>query len=310
MKEGQPSFTAIGSAMMRAGHVLFDGTPKILQDDLALGLSGFENEAALARALGELHHNEEQRSTPEFAQFLFRSLRAIMAVRNRYAEDELRSARQRSVTQYVLLGAGLDSFAYSRQDWPEGLHVFEIDYPSSQQWKRTRLRELQVGLPTNLTFVPIDFEHQTLREALAVGGYRMEAPAFFSWLGVTQYLTPAVTLGTLQEIASFAPGSEIVFEYTVPVEQLEGAERQYVRWCQTLAAERGEPWLGFFDPIQLVTHLRGLGFTEVTELSPAEINARYFMNRSDGLQTPQAHHLMKARVGEIRKANAEDKNAS
>jgi methyltransferase (TIGR00027 family) len=202
MEAGQPSSTAIASAMMRAGHLLFDGTPKILQDDLALGLSGFENEAALARALDELRHNEAQRSTPEFAQLLFRSLRAIMVVRNRYAEDELHRARQRGVTQYVLLGAGLDSFAYRRPDVAEVLRVFEVDYPSSQQWKRARLRELQVRLPANLTFIPIDFEHQTLREALAAGGYRMEEAAFFSWLGVTQYLTPNATVGTLQEIVS------------------------------------------------------------------------------------------------------------
>jgi methyltransferase (TIGR00027 family) len=223
-----------------------------------------------------------------------------MTVRNRYAEDELHSALQRGVTQYVLLGAGLDSFAYRRRDLSEVLRVFEVDYFSTQQWKRTRLRELNVTLPDNLTFVPIDFEKQTLREGLQAGGYRMEAPAFFSWLGVTQYLTPDATLGTLQEIASLAPGSEIVFEYSVPEEQLEGLERQYLAWCQARSVERGEPWVGFFDPRQMVTQVKSLGFTEITELSPAAINARYFMNRLDGLQTPQAHHLVKARVGKGR----------
>ena len=128
----------------------------------------------------------------------------------------------------------------------------------------------------------------------------MEEPAFFSWLGVTQYLTPNATFGTLQEIASLAPGSEIVFEYSVPEEQLEGAEREYLAWCQARGAKREEPWLGFFDLRQLETQVKSLGFTEVTELSPAEINARYCENRSDGLRTPQAHHLVKARVGKVR----------
>lgn len=223
-----------------------------------------------------------------------------MTVRNCYAEDELKNALQRGVIQFVLLGAGLDSFAYRRRDLSGVLRVFEVDYPSTQQWKRARLRELNITLPDNLTFVPIDFEKQTLREALRAGGYRMDEAAFFSWLGVTQYLTQSATLGTLREIASLAPGSEVVFEYSVPEEQLEGTERQYLAWCQARSAERGEPWLGFFDPMRMVTQVKSLGYTEVTALSPAEINTRYFVNRSDGLRTPQAHHLMKARVGKVR----------
>jgi methyltransferase (TIGR00027 family) len=199
----------------------------------------------------------------------------------------------------VLLGAGLDSFAYRQRDLSDDLRVFEIDHPATQQWKRARLGELNVTLPDNLTFVPMDFEKQTLREALRAGGYRMEEPAFFSWLGVTQYLTQDATLGTLQEVALLAPGSEIVFEYSVPEEQLDGAERQYLAWRKERNRKRGEPWIGFFDPIQLVTHVQNLGFTEVTELSPEEINRRYFTGRSDGLRTPQAHHLVKARVGRV-----------
>jgi methyltransferase (TIGR00027 family) len=309
MEEGQRSLTAIGSAMMRAAHLLIDDDPKILRDELAVGLCGFESERALRAAL-EAHRAEvAQRFTPDFARFELRSLRAIMAVRNRYAEDELKTALQHGVTQYVLLGAGLDSFAYRRQDLSDVLRVFEVDHPATQQWKRARLHELNVTLPDNLTFVPIDFEKQTLRETLCAGGYRTEEPAFFSWLGVTQYLTQEATLGTLQEIVLLAPGSEIVFEYSVPEEQLDGAERQYLAWRKERNQKRGEPWVGFFDPTQLVTHMRRLGFTEVMELSPAEINARYFANRADGLQTPQAHHLMKARVGKVCKTNEEDKNA-
>ncbi len=232
MEEGQSSLTAIGSAMMRAAHLLMDDAPKILRDELAIGLCGFESEMAFRAALEAYRAEVAQRFTPDFARFELSSLRAIMAVRNRYAEDELKTALQHGVTQYVLLGAGLDSFAYRRRDLSDVLRVFETDHPATQQWKRARLRELNVTLPDNLTFVPIDFEKQTLREALRAGGYRMEEPAFFSWLGVTQYLTQDATLGTLQEIALLAPGSEIVFEYSVPEEQLNGEERQY--WASHL----------------------------------------------------------------------------
>jgi methyltransferase (TIGR00027 family) len=299
MEEGQPSLTAIGSAMMRAAHLLMDDDPKILRDELAVGLSGYESETALRAALEAWSEEVAQRFTPDFARFELSSLRAIMAVRNRYAEDELKNALQHGVTQYVLLGAGLDSFAYRRRDLSDVLRVFEVDHPATQQWKRARLRELNVTLPDNLTFVPIDFEKQTLREALRAGGYRAEEPAFFSWLGVTEYLTQDATLGTLQEIALLAPGSEIVFQYSVPEEQLDGAERQYLAWRKERNRKRREPWIGFFDPIQIVTHVQNLGFTEVTELSPEEINSRYFTGRADGLRTPQAHHLVKARVGRV-----------
>jgi methyltransferase (TIGR00027 family) len=297
MEEGQPSLTAIGSAMFRAAHLLLDDDPKILQDGLALGLSGFANETAFRAVLEARHEEVAQRFTPEYAQFHFRSLRTTIMARSRYVEDELATALEHGVTQYVLLGAGLDSFAYRRRDLSGVLRVFEVDHPATQQWKRARLRELAVALPDTLTFVPVDFERQTVREALSAGGYRVEEPAFFSWLGVTQYLTAEATLKTLQEIAALAPGSEIVFEYTVPEATLAREERQYVACCKARAAERGEPWVGFFEPTRLVTLVKEVGFTEVTDLSPQELNHRYFPDRADGLRTPQAQHLVKARVG-------------
>jgi methyltransferase (TIGR00027 family) len=285
--------------MARAAHLLLDGEPKILQDELALGFSGMANEAALRTTWSALQTEIVQRSVPAFAQSLLSATRATNVVRSRYAEDELSKALQRGVSQYVLLGAGLDSFAYRRRDLEGVVRVFEVDHPATQQWKRARLHELNVTLPSHLTFVPSDFEHQTLREALAAGGYRAEAPAFFSWLGVTQYLTPDAILRTLREIASLAPETEVVFEYSVPEEQPEGVERQYLAFWKAWAAERGEPWLGFFDPRGLVTQVKRLGFTGVTDVSPAELNARYFANRRDGLRTPQAQRFVKARVGSV-----------
>jgi methyltransferase (TIGR00027 family) len=209
MEEGRPSSTARGAAMLRAAHLLLDDEPKILKDDFALNFSGVENETALRAALERMQANFAQHANPEFAHSLLRHLRASVAMRSRYTEDELGKAIARGVRQYVILGAGLDSFAYRRRDLVEVLRVFEVDHPATQQWKRTRLRELQIELPPNLTFIPINFEQQTLTEALRAGGYRPEEPAFFSWLGVIGYLTEEATFKTLREVVAAAPGSEM-----------------------------------------------------------------------------------------------------
>jgi methyltransferase (TIGR00027 family) len=160
------------------------------------------------------------------------------------------------------------------------------------------LRELNVALPSNLAFVPINFEQQTLREVLRAGGYRAEEAAFFSWLGGTQYHIEDAILRTLQEVASSAPGSEIVFEYSLPEDLLAGKERQYLAACKT-AAERGEPWLSFFGPSRLAAQVKELGFTEVSDFSPEEANARYFANRTDGLRIIPRSSSHESRVGSL-----------
>ena len=129
-------------------------------------------------------------------------------MRSRYTEDELSKALARGIKQYVILGAGLDSFAYRRRDLADVLRVFEVDHPATQQWKRVRLQELGIELPPNLTFIPINFEQQTVTAALQAGGYWPEEPAFFSWLGVIGYLTEEATFKTLREVVAAAPGSE------------------------------------------------------------------------------------------------------
>src|SRR5262249_23934854 len=146
MEEGQPSVTAIGAAIMRAAHLVLDDDPKILQDPLALGLSGVENEAGVLATLKAFQAEIAQQSTPEVAQVLARHSRANLAMRQRYTEDELGKALERGVMQYVMLGAGLDSFAYRRPDLAGSLRIFEVDHPATQQWKQGRLRELNISL--------------------------------------------------------------------------------------------------------------------------------------------------------------------
>lgn len=296
MEEGRPSITAIASAMIRAAHFLWDDDPKIFQDPLALGLSGVENEAALRAALNTLLADFAQRATPELAQAFFRHARADTTLRQRYTEDELGKAVARGVAQYVILGAGLDSFAYRRPDLATTVCIFEVDHPATQQWKRVRLQELRLPLPSNLTFIPLNFEQQTLAGGLRTGSHRSELPTFVSWLGVTPYLTEGAVFETLQYIASLAPGSEIVFQYFLPESLLDEESRGLLAMIKAMGAARGEPLLSAFKPTTLAARVKELGFTEVWDLGPAEANARYFAGRRDGLCILPMSSLMKARV--------------
>lgn len=296
MEEGRPSASAIASAMMRAAHFLWDEEPKILQDRLALGLSGIENEAALRSALDTLQAEFAQRTTPEFARAFFSYARAGITMRQRYTEEELGKAVKRGVRQYVILGAGLDSFAYRRPDLASILRVFEVDHPATQLWKCTRVQELHLTLPGNLTFIPLNFEQQTLAEGLRAGGHQTEVPTFFSWLGVTMYLTETAVFETLGYVASLAPGSEIVFEYYPPEAELAEESRRLLGMMKATWAARGEPFLSAFEPTALAARVKERGFTEVWDLGPEEANGRYFAGRTDGLRTPPILHLLKARV--------------
>jgi methyltransferase (TIGR00027 family) len=298
MEEGRPSFTAIGAAMMRAAHVLLDEEPTILKDDFVLRLSGLASKAALRTALDTLQAEFARRADPDRARAVVRHLRGSIVMRSRYTEDELSKAIARGVTQYVILGAGLDSFAYRRQDLAGVVRIFEVDYPATQQWKRARLRELGIEPPPNLRFIPLDFEQQPLRAGLQVEGYRPEAPAFFSWLGVVPYLTEEAVLRTLHEVASSAVGSEIVFDYAVPRALLNEEARHVWAVVEATSAARGEPTPSLFEPESLAAQVREGGFAHVWGLSAEEAFARYFASRADGLRNLGGQHFIKARVGE------------
>jgi len=285
MEEGQPSQTAIAAAIARAAHLLLDDDPKIFQDPLAFSLSGVESEAALLAT---------HEATPAG-----HALRAFATLRQRYTEEALGDALARGVAQYVMLGAGLDSFAYRRRDLADVVRVFEVDHPATQQWKRARLRALHIALPSNLTFVPLDFEQHTLAEGVQAGGLRPEIPTFVSWLGVTMYLTDAAVFETLRYVASLAPGSEIVFQYVLPEPLLNDEGRQLLATIQANVAARGEPFVTLFEPTTLAARVQELGFTQVWDFGPEEADARYFAGRTDGLHTPPHTHLMKARVGNV-----------
>ncbi len=284
MEENRPSATAQRVAMQRATHQILDD-PKVFDDPVALRIIGRENASALQ---ADPHRFE---ATP-----LSSYLRAFVAARSRYAEDELILGVQRGVCQYVILGAGLDTFAY-RNPYPGGvLHVLEVDHPATQAWKRARLEEIGIPLPVNLRFAPIDFETQTLEEGLRSAGYDPSKGTFFSWLGVTEYLTTEVVMATLRFIASVPAGSGIVFDYMISPSLLTPDQRSRFDALARRVASAGEPWQASFDPRLLAADLRAMGFGYIEDLGPEEINARYFKNRKDGLRVGSLSHLMKAQV--------------
>lgn len=281
MEEGRPSVTAQWAAVLRAAHQLLDD-PKILDDPLAISIIGREAESDL-------------RANPHrFGSFP--SLRAFIALRSRYAEDELSRAVERGVRQYVILGAGLDTFAYRNPHPYPDFRIFEVDHPATQVWKRSRLAEAGIPNPDSLTFAPTDFERQTLLGGLASYGFKERRPAFFSMLGVVIYLTREAVLETLKSIASLSPGSEIVFDYSIPSHALTDTHRLVRESLARRAAAAGEPWVTYFDPEQLAAELLRIGFKKIEHMTPEAANERYLKGRKDGLRISSSSRLIKAGI--------------
>jgi methyltransferase (TIGR00027 family) len=280
MHEDRPSKTAFRVALRRAAHQILDH-PKVFEDPLAFAIVGATP--------------EELRSSPKSQGRLARAMRAFMAVRSRYAEDGLARAVAGGIRQYVVLGAGLDTFAY-RNPFPD-LRVFEVDHPATQGWKRRRLEEGNIAIPSSMTFAPVNFESQTLIDGLARAGFDSDRPSFFSWLGVVPYLTRSAAMETFRFVGSLPKGSGVVFDYALPPEALNLVQRRALKALSDRVAAAGEPFQTFFEPTVLMTELRPMGFSAFEDLATEEINARYFSGRSDDLRVSGGiGRLMKAEV--------------
>jgi methyltransferase (TIGR00027 family) len=188
----------------------------------------------------------------------------------------------RGVRQYVVLGAGLDTFGW-RSPWAD-LRVFEVDFPATQHWKRQRVANAGMGEPASLTFAPVDFETQTLADGLRAVGFRQDAPAYFSWLGVTMYLTREAFESTLAFAGALPAGGGVTFDYAVERSGLGVFERLALDHLGRKVAAMGEPFRLFFRPEELAATIRRLGFDEIEDLGREELNARYLCNRADGLR--------------------------
>ena len=265
MEMGRASKTALGVAIRRAAHQLVDAPPVI-------------NDPIAARLVGSGYRGKMGRASHKVG----RDLRAFVAARSRYAEDQLAEAVERGVSQYVVLGAGLDTFAY-RNPYA-GLRVFEVDFPATQEWKRELLGEAEIALPEGLRFVPLDFEHKTLGDGLVEAGFDREEAAFFGWLGVVPYLTLAAFRATLGVIAQLPDGSAVSFDYAVSPERLNAVGRKAFDGLAGRVAATGEPFQLFFTPEEMEEELRGAGFRRMEQLDSDRLNERYFKDRADGLK--------------------------
>ena len=278
MVTGTPSLTALGAASHRAAHqILEDG--RIFRDPLALRILGEDAESVVRWA-------EEDSSR--------RRMRLFIAVRTRFAEDALVAAIERGVEQLVVLGAGLDTYAY-RGTSRERLHIFEVDHPATQLWKRQRLADAAIPVPDNLTFAPVDFERQGLAEGLAAAGFHPAQRTFFTWLGVVPYLTEVATWSTLGFIASLAGGADVVFDYSDPPESFSPEMRMHHERRAARVAAVGEAWVNYFEADDLRTKLTARGFSEVEDLGPVQIVARYFAESWQAkAPAPRGGHIVRA----------------
>jgi methyltransferase (TIGR00027 family) len=284
MKENTASGTAMSVAKVRAAHQLIDDEPRILSDPVALRLIGQE-------AVEAIRADADLRSNVRFAAF-----RAHIVMRNRYAEDCLRAAVERGVNQYVLLGAGYDTFAYRQPPWAAGLRIFEVDHRVTQAAKRELLASCGVTVPSNLRFVPVNFESESLREGLARAGFDFSRATFFSCLGVLVYLDEKSVEELFRFASSMPRGSEIVFTFSQPDAALDASELEVRARINATVSEMGEPWRSYFEPEHLRELLLRSGYSEVSFLSPEEAEERYFRGRTDALRAPKQVRMGRAVV--------------
>src|SRR3954452_13217366 len=265
MQPGRPSRTALGAAGLRAAHQVLDGAA-IFEDPLALRILGAEAD--------DLVREAEAEDDP-FRQ----RLRWFIAVRSRIADDALAAAVKRGARQLVVLGAGLDTTAY-RALPSQDLRIFEVDHPATQTWKRERLVGAGIPLPAALSFVPVDFERETLAEGLAAAGFDPAQQAVFSWLGVVPYLTEDAVFSTLGFIAGLPGGVHVVFDYVNPPDSMtEPGRRAMHETLIARVAAAGEQLRNHFDSDALHAQLEALGFRDIEDLGWREIAARFFPDR-------------------------------
>lgn len=282
MEARKASDTAAFTAVLRAAHQLIDDAPKIVDDPIAIGL---------------VEDATPERIAARKAALLSPALkipRAAVVLRSRYTEDLLANAVGRGIGQFVILGAGLDTFAYRQPAFAHALQIYEIDHPATQAWKRERLAAAGIAAPDNLHWAPIDFEQKTLAEGLREASFDSSRPAFFSWLGVIQYLTLPAIDATLRVVATLPSPTTIVLSFMLPDADLPFEEAAAARAVAEDAATKGEPWLTRVSPPELAVRLTHLGFRTVVHLTPEEATARYFGGRRDGLRAPYVAQLISA----------------
>ncbi|VTU45466.1 class I SAM-dependent methyltransferase [Variovorax sp. PBL-E5] len=271
-QDAAPDSTAARVALWRALHVEADPPPHVLADDIGLQL---------------LAPDPDWRRRGDMDLQFTRPFRASIVARARFIEDLVVEQAGRGLAQYVILGAGLDSFAQRRPEIASHLRVFEIDPPGPQAWKRRRLVELGFGIPDWLRFVPVDFEAgEAWRNRLVAAGFDERKPAIVVSTGVSMYLSKEANAAALREVAALAPGSTLAMTFLLPLELADPEVRPGLEMAEKGARASGTPFLSFFTPPQIMTLAREAGFAESRHVSAADLTRRYFMGRTDGLRPP------------------------
>jgi methyltransferase (TIGR00027 family) len=266
--EALPSQTALTAAAARAAHLIVDHEPVIFADELAAALLGEQADEFISYHRAHSTHP------------VLSCARAQVLCRSRFTEDHLAACVRAGLTQYVILGAGLDSFAYRTES---AIRVFEVDHPVTQQWKRGQLASAGIPVPDSVSFVAMDFERDQLAGRLRQAGFDPSRPALVSWLGVTMYLTGAAISQTLAEISGFAPGTQLVTDYILPAALRDDTGNAYASLVAPVAAERGEPWLTFLAPDDMSALLEAHGFSAVEHVRQRDSIPPALWDRTDSL---------------------------
>jgi methyltransferase (TIGR00027 family) len=275
-----PDNTAVRVALWRAMHVQVDAPPHVLTDEVGLRLAA---------------PDEDWRARPDMDARATSGFRAAIVARARFIEDLLVEGAGHGVAQYVVLGAGLDTFAQRRPEIASRLRVFEVDQPGTQAWKRRRLIELGYGIPEWLRLVPVDFDAgEPWSERLTAAGFDSGQPAVVVSTGVSMYITKEATAATLRQIAGFDPGSTLAMTFLLPTELLEDADRPGLQMSTKGARAAGTPFISFYTPHEMLSLAREAGFKDAHHVSGTSLAERYFNDRSDGLRPSSGEDLLVA----------------
>ncbi|HSR86198.1 MAG TPA: class I SAM-dependent methyltransferase [Streptosporangiaceae bacterium] len=284
MTSQELSTTAMTAAAARAAHLIVDQAPFIFADTRAAAVLGEHADELIT-------YHREHGNHP-----ILSAARGQVICRSRYAEDRLEAAVARGVRQYVMLGAGLDTFAY-RSPLAATVRVFEVDHPATLAWKRSALAAARLSVPGSAFFVPADLAVDSLSDALRAAGFAFGEPAVISWLGVLMYLDRDAISRTLADLSDCASGTELITDYMLPHELRDEAADQYVELVGPTAAEHGEPWLSFFTPTEVGGLLARHGFGATAHVSQRDAVPAALWQRTDALRPIDLSVIACARVG-------------